>query len=73
MWRYNHRKGSDKTKMKRILELLEMEVGGLFVTIPFSNVGEVIEGLSIIIVNLSLKEMELIIVNRGETEDQGSY
>jgi transposase len=28
VWRYNHRKESDKTKMKRILELLEKEVGG---------------------------------------------
>ncbi len=28
VWRYNHRKESDKLKMKRILELLEKEVGG---------------------------------------------
>lgn len=28
VWRYNHRKLSDKRKMKRILELLEKKVGG---------------------------------------------
>ena len=28
VWRYNHRKESDKMKLKRVLELLEMEVGG---------------------------------------------
>jgi len=28
VWRYNHRKENDKMKLKRILELLEKEVGG---------------------------------------------
>jgi len=28
VWRYNHRKESDNLKLKRILELLEKEVGG---------------------------------------------
>jgi len=28
VWRYNHRKESEKVKLKRILELLEKEVGG---------------------------------------------
>jgi transposase len=34
VWRYNHRKESDNLKLKRILELLEKEVGGSFDTIP---------------------------------------
>jgi len=28
VWRYNHRKESEKMKLKSVLELLEMKVGG---------------------------------------------